>query len=108
MYGSIGNKDEAYKIWPSYELAFSMPTNKSYICLISSLVRMGDIEGVEAYVRKWLSVKSFDDIIVSNFLLYAYTRQDHAVINDVLEHCISCCTILKYIMNQYLKFSFLK
>lgn len=77
LYGSLGNKDEVYRIWQSYELAFPMSTNRSYICLVSSLVRMGDLEGAEAFVKKWLSVKSFDDIRVSNILLGAYTRQGY-------------------------------
>jgi pentatricopeptide repeat protein len=75
LHGSLGNKDEVYRIWQSFELAFPKMTNRSYICLLSSLVRMGDIEGAEAFLKKWESVKSFDDIRVSNVLLGAYIEK---------------------------------
>jgi len=89
LYGSLGNKHEVYRIWESYELAFPTSTNRSYMCLLSSLVRMGDIEGAEAFYKKWVSVKSFDDIRVSNVLLGAYTRQGCSQKAEVLlQHII--------------------
>lgn len=75
LYGSLRNKDEVYRIWQSFELAFPKMTNKSYICFLSSLVKIGDIEGAENFLKKWQSRKLFDDIGVCNVLLGAYIRQ---------------------------------
>lgn len=74
LYGSLGNKDEIYRIWKSFELAFPKMTNRSYMCLLSSLVGIGDIEGAEDFLKKWESVKVFDDIKVSHVLLVAYIK----------------------------------
>jgi pentatricopeptide repeat protein len=74
LHGSLGNKDEVYRIWKSFESAFPEMTNRSYMCLLSSLVGIGDIEGAEDFLKKWESVKLFDDIRVSHVLLVAYIK----------------------------------
>lgn len=75
LYGGLRNKDEVYRIWQSFELAFPRMTNNSYYCFLSSLVRIGDIEGAENFLKRWESQKSFDDIRVYNVLLGAYFRE---------------------------------
>lgn len=75
LYGGLRNKDEVYRIWQSFELAFPRMTNNSYYCFLSSLVRIGDIEGAENFLKRWESQKSFDDIRVYNVLLGAYIRE---------------------------------
>lgn len=74
LHGSLGNRDEVYRIWRSLESAFPEMTNRSYMCLLSSLVAIGDIEGAEDFLKKWDSVKLFDDIRVSHVLLVAYIK----------------------------------
>lgn len=75
LYGGLRNKEAVYRIWQSFELAFSKMTNKSYICFLSSLVNIGDFEGAEDFLKKWESLESFDDIEVYNVLLGAYIRK---------------------------------
>jgi pentatricopeptide repeat protein len=41
-----------------FELAFPKMKNRSYYCLLYSLVRIGDIEGAEDFLKKWGSVKN--------------------------------------------------
>jgi len=50
-------------------------TNTSYICLLSSLIRMGDIEGAEFFFKEWESVKTFDDSRVYYPLINAYIEK---------------------------------
>jgi len=75
LHGRLGNKDEVYRIWQSFELAFPKMTNRSYVCLLSSLVGMGDIEGAEVFIKKWESMKTFDDSRVYYALLNAYIEK---------------------------------
>jgi pentatricopeptide repeat protein len=75
LHGNLGNKDEIYRIWQSFELTLPETTHRSHICLLSTLVRIGDIEGAEDFLKKWESVKSFEDIRASNILLDAYIKR---------------------------------
>lgn len=75
LHGDLGNKDEIYRIWQSFELTFPEMTHRSRICLLSTLVRIGDIEGAEDFLKKWESVKSFEDIRGSNILLGVYIQR---------------------------------
>lgn len=75
LHGNLGNKDEVYRIWRSFELASPKMTNTSYICLLSSLIRMGDIEGAEFFFKEWESLKTFDDSRVYYTLINAYVEK---------------------------------
>jgi len=75
LHGILGNKDEIYRIWQSFESTFPEMTYRSHICLLSSLARIGDIEGAEDFIQKWESVKSFHDIRAFNVLLDAYIKK---------------------------------
>jgi pentatricopeptide repeat protein len=50
-------------------------TNRSYYCLLYSLVRIGDIEGAEDFLKKWGSVKIFNDIRILHVLLLVYIKK---------------------------------
>jgi pentatricopeptide repeat protein len=75
FHASLGNRAEVYRIWKSFELAFPKMTNRSYYCLLYSLVRIGDIEGAEDFLKKWESVKIFNDIRVVHVLLLVYIKK---------------------------------
>ena len=75
FHASLGNRAEVYRIWKSFELAFPKMTNRSYYCLLYSLVRIGDIEGAEDFLKKWGSVKIFNDIRILHVLLLVYIKK---------------------------------
>ncbi|CAL9020073.1 unnamed protein product [Prunus brigantina] len=73
-YAAIGNKDEVYRIWDLHKNTVGF-YNNGYRCMVSSLVKLGDIDGAEKIVQEWESgVKSYD-IRIPNLLVTAYRRQ---------------------------------
>ncbi|MED6143797.1 hypothetical protein PIB30_009296 [Stylosanthes scabra] len=77
LYGSIGKKDEVYRVWNNYKLSFPSIPNLGYHSVISSLVRMDDIEGAENLYEQWLSAKSFYDPRIGNLLLGWYVKNGY-------------------------------
>lgn len=69
LYGNIGNKDEVYRVWNTYKSIFPTIPNLGYHAIISSLVRMDDIEGAENLYAEWLSVRSSYDPRIANLLI---------------------------------------
>ncbi|KAG9454424.1 hypothetical protein H6P81_007328 [Aristolochia fimbriata] len=74
LYSSIGKKEDVYRIWNSYK-SFPRILNLGYFTMISSLVKLRDIEGAEAIYEEWVSVKSKYDPRIGNILLRWYIRQ---------------------------------
>lgn len=74
LYGTVGKKEEVYRVWDLYKSIFSIIPNLGYHAVISSLIRVGDIEGAEKVYNEWLSVKSTYDPRVGNLLLACYVR----------------------------------
>ena len=75
LYGSVGNKEEIYRVWNIYKSVFPSIPNLGYHAIISSLLRIGDIEGAEKIYEEWLPVKlSYDPRIANLFMVY-YTRE---------------------------------
>ncbi|XAR63283.1 hypothetical protein NMG60_11023170 [Bertholletia excelsa] len=75
LYGSVGNKDEVYRVWNTYKSVFPSIPNLGYHTLISSLVRLGDIEGAEQLYGEWLTVKTMFDPRIVNLLMGWYVRK---------------------------------
>eukprot|EP01018_Ginkgo_biloba_P007809 Gb_14576 [translate_table: standard] len=75
LYANIGNKEQMYRIWQSLKLAFPKMTNRSYICMLSSLLRIGDIEGAESILKEWESVCDSYDVRIPNIFLGNYVRK---------------------------------
>ncbi|XP_052192165.1 pentatricopeptide repeat-containing protein At1g02150-like [Diospyros lotus] len=65
LYGSVGNKEEVYRVWNAYKSVFLSIPNLGYHTMISSLVRLDDIEGAEKLYEEWLLVKSTFDPRIS-------------------------------------------
>ncbi|KAL1339164.1 hypothetical protein AAHE18_U014200 [Arachis hypogaea] len=74
LYGSIGKKDEVYRVWNNYKLSFPSIPNLGYHSVISSLVRMDDIEGAENLYEQWVSAKAFYDPRIGNLLIGWYVK----------------------------------
>uniref|UniRef100_A0A7C9AIN7 Pentacotripeptide-repeat region of PRORP domain-containing protein n=1 Tax=Opuntia streptacantha TaxID=393608 RepID=A0A7C9AIN7_OPUST len=75
LYGSLGNKQEVYRVWNMYKSTFPTMTNWGYHRVISSLIKLGDIEGAEKIYEEWLSMKVSYDPKISNLLMSSYAKE---------------------------------
>ena len=75
LYGSIGKKDEVYRVWNTYKLSFPSIPNLGYHAIISSLVRMDDIKGAENLYEEWLSAMSSYDPRIGNLIIGWYVKK---------------------------------
>ncbi|PSS10106.1 Pentatricopeptide repeat-containing protein [Actinidia chinensis var. chinensis] len=75
LYGSVGKKEEVYRVWNVYKSIFPSIPNLGYHSMISSLIRLGDIEGAEQLYDEWLSVKSNYEPRIINLLMGWYVRK---------------------------------
>ena len=74
-YGNVGNKEKAYRVRKIYKTIFPGIPNLAYHAIISSLVRLGDIEGAEKIYDEWLQVKSSFDPRITNLLMGWYVKE---------------------------------
>ncbi|CAM8974407.1 unnamed protein product [Rhodiola kirilowii] len=84
LYGSVGNRDELFRIWNIYKETFSTISNTGYRAMVSSLVRMGDIDGAEEMHQQWLTVRATYDPRVPNLLMQWYVTNGQ--LNKATEH----------------------
>ncbi|XP_058770875.1 pentatricopeptide repeat-containing protein At4g02820, mitochondrial isoform X1 [Vicia villosa] len=75
LHANMGNVDEVNRIWKKMKDCFRKMSDEEYICMISSLVKLGDFAGVENLYREWESVSGTNDVRVSNLLLTSYVDQ---------------------------------
>lgn len=90
LYGNVGNKEEAYRVWKVYRAVFPSIPNLGYHAIISSLVRLGDIERAEKVYEEWLQVKSSYDPRIGNLLMGWYVKEGNldkaeSFFNNMLE-----------------------
>ncbi|KAM7476243.1 hypothetical protein LguiB_023486 [Lonicera macranthoides] len=78
LYGMAGNKEEVYRVWNIYKYIFPYIPNSGYYAVISSLVRLNDIQGAEIMYKEWLSVKSLYEPRIANLLMHWYSRNGFA------------------------------
>ncbi|KAK7277189.1 hypothetical protein RIF29_18340 [Crotalaria pallida] len=78
LYGNIRKKDDIYRVWNTYKSIFPSIPNLGYHAIISSLVRLDDIEGAEKLYVEWLSVKASYDPRIGNLLIGWYVRKGNA------------------------------
>lgn len=83
MYASTGNKDEVFRIWNRYKETGKM-FNSAYLGLLSSLVKLNDIDAAEKIFREWESGRTQFDSRVVNFMIGAYCKE------GMFETALSC------------------
>ncbi|KAK7344494.1 hypothetical protein VNO77_14156 [Canavalia gladiata] len=76
LHTNMGNKDDVNRIWKKMNAYFRKMSDNEYICMISSLVKLGDFAEAENLYREWESVSTTNDVRVSNILLASYINQD--------------------------------
>lgn len=75
LYASAGNKDGVTKTWQLLKLSFPRLTNMSFICMLVSLLKLGDLEGAENIFKEWEYAGLNYDCRVPNVLLDAYVKK---------------------------------
>lgn len=75
LYGSVGNKEEMYRVWNIYKNVFPTIPNLGYHAIISALIRVGDVEGAEKIYEEWLTVKSTYDPRIANLFIGWYVKE---------------------------------
>lgn len=84
LYGSTGNRDELFRLWKNYKENFPVTSNTGYRAMVSSMVRMGDIDGAEEMHQQWLTVKATYDPRIPNLLMQWYVANGQ--LNKAKEH----------------------
>ncbi|XP_039115353.1 pentatricopeptide repeat-containing protein At2g20710, mitochondrial [Dioscorea cayenensis subsp. rotundata] len=69
----MGSKDDLYKVWHKYKSS-EKQCNSMFMCMISALLKLDDIEGAETILKEWESQTSFYDFRVPNLLIAAYCK----------------------------------
>ncbi|OVA11304.1 Pentatricopeptide repeat [Macleaya cordata] len=75
LYGSMGSKEDVYRIWKTYKSNFPSIWNLGYHAMIASLVRLDDIEGALKIYEEWVSVRSTYDPRICNLIMGWYVRK---------------------------------
>ncbi|KAL6998811.1 hypothetical protein U1Q18_001521 [Sarracenia purpurea var. burkii] len=76
LYTSIRNKDELYRIWNLYKKMGEI-SNGGYFRMISSLIKLDDVDGAEGILVEWESVNTSFDFDIPNLLINAYCKKGH-------------------------------
>ncbi|KVH96664.1 Pentatricopeptide repeat-containing protein [Cynara cardunculus var. scolymus] len=75
MYANLAEKDDVYRIWDLYKKRWRKINDKRYHHMISSLVKLDDIDGAEKIVAEWESVTRSFCFWVPNVLVNAYSTK---------------------------------
>ncbi|XP_027342724.1 pentatricopeptide repeat-containing protein At2g20710, mitochondrial-like isoform X2 [Abrus precatorius] len=73
MYAAIGNKDEVYRLWSRMK-SFKYSYNSSYLSVLSSLVKLDDIDGAEKILDEWESKHTHYDARIPNLMINVYCK----------------------------------
>lgn len=73
LYGKYGKKDDVLRIWELYKKAVKV-LNNGYRNVISSLLKLDDLESAEKIFEEWESQALCHDTRIPNFLIDAYCR----------------------------------
>lgn len=74
IYASLNDKDEVLRLWKASKGVKGRITCANYMCILTCLVKLGDIKEAENIFLEWESQHRTYDIRVSNILLGAYMR----------------------------------
>ncbi|XP_061356912.1 pentatricopeptide repeat-containing protein At2g20710, mitochondrial-like [Gastrolobium bilobum] len=73
LYAAIGKKDDVYHIWNMCK-NLNNSRNSSYICMLTALAKLDDIEGAERILEEWESGNTCFDLRIPNVIVSAYCK----------------------------------
>ncbi|VFQ65040.1 unnamed protein product [Cuscuta campestris] len=74
MYTSLTNKEGVHRLWEASKGVKGRMTCANYMCMVSSLVKLGEIKDAEGVFEEWEGQCRTYDVRVPNILLGAYAR----------------------------------
>ncbi|KAF4356455.1 hypothetical protein G4B88_027640 [Cannabis sativa] len=74
LYAAAGRKDEVYRVWNLYK-NLGRVYNSGYLSVLSSLVKLDDIDGMEKIFEEWESVNTLFDNRIASVLISAYCKK---------------------------------
>ena len=83
LYASAGRKDDVYRIWNLYKIVGRV-FNTGYLSVLSSLVKLEDLDGVDKIFEEWESWATDFDRRIANLLINAYCKK------GLLEKALAC------------------
>ncbi|XAR55498.1 hypothetical protein NMG60_11035580 [Bertholletia excelsa] len=89
MYSQMGKKDEVYRVWNLCKKSGKV-YNRSYLAIMSSLLKLGDLDGMVKIFEEWEATKAFVDMRIYNLLISGYCQnglldEAESVTNMILE-----------------------
>ncbi|KAF5181633.1 Pentatricopeptide repeat-containing protein [Thalictrum thalictroides] len=89
LYASLRDKAEMTRLWELKKSACKKYINIDYITMLSSLVRLDDLEEAEKLLKEWESSGNSYDFRVPNVLLIAYSKKG---LVEKAEELLTCIT----------------
>ncbi|XP_019156671.1 PREDICTED: pentatricopeptide repeat-containing protein At5g27460 isoform X1 [Ipomoea nil] len=74
LYTSLNDKEGVLRLWEASKAVKGRMTCANYMCMLSSLVKLGEIEDAQNIFEEWESQCRAYDVRVPNILLGAYMR----------------------------------
>ncbi|KAA8523886.1 hypothetical protein F0562_010309 [Nyssa sinensis] len=75
LHASLGRKDEVMRLWGLQKVTCKKQINRDYITMLGSLVKLGELEETEAFLKEWESSCQCYDFRVPNVLLIGYCQK---------------------------------
>ncbi|WCJ27023.1 Tetratricopeptide repeat (TPR)-like superfamily protein [Euphorbia peplus] len=72
LYAALGNKDEVFRLWELEKVECNRQINRDYITMLHSLVKLGDLEGVDRILQEWESSGNAYDTRIPNIVVVGY------------------------------------
>lgn len=74
LYASVGSKDEMYRIWDLCKKNEKF-SNVTYVCAISSLAKLDDLDGAQKLWEEWEANRISYDFRVPNMIIASYCKK---------------------------------
>ncbi|CAN1188733.1 Pentatricopeptide repeat-containing protein At1g02150 [Linum perenne] len=75
LYGIVGNKEAVMRVWETYKSSFPKLINLGYYAVMSSLIRLGDVQTVENLYDEWMKIKTCYDTRIANLLMASHVKE---------------------------------
>lgn len=78
FYATMGRKDEVLRLWNLYKKPRNpVIYNGSYLSVISSLLKLEDLDGADKMLDEWLANKAYFDARIPGLLVTAFCKKGH-------------------------------
>lgn len=86
LHTNMGDKNEVHRIWNKMKSCFRKMNDSEYICMMSSLLKLEEIEEAQNIYSEWESVSGHGDPQVPNVLLAAYINRNQMAEAENFHH----------------------